>query len=206
MPKEVSHRPSSSISTTAAAGGASRAATTWTTKDDETLMSARASGLNWQPIATKHFPSKTANACRKRHERLMERKNAEDWDGVKLETLAMEYMNVRREMWTILANRVGEKWTMVEAKCMEKGLKNLQQAHRSAQRKERGNSVGDSGIGCSDAEHELDEGHSHTSELSDGSQHHGHVQQGGYALPGQRGGPSIQSMLSLSPAYPQPPQ
>jgi hypothetical protein len=46
----------------------------------------------------------------------MERKNAEDWDGVKLEVLATEYMNVRREMWTILANRVGEKWTMVEAK------------------------------------------------------------------------------------------
>jgi hypothetical protein len=56
--------------------------------------------------------------------------------------------------------------------------------------------VGDSGIGCSDAEHEIDEGHSPA--LSDGSQHQG---QGDYTL--QRGGPSIQSMLSLSPAYPQ---
>ncbi|OCK87939.1 uncharacterized protein K441DRAFT_622010, partial [Cenococcum geophilum 1.58] len=107
----------------------------WSTEDDETLMSARASGLSWQPIASKYFPSKTANACRKRHERLMDRRNNEDWEGGKLELLANEYMNVRREMWSILTSRLGEKWTMVEAKCMEQGLKNLQQAHRSAQRK-----------------------------------------------------------------------
>jgi len=79
-------------------------------------MSARASGLNWQPIASKYFPSKTANACRKRHERLMDRRNNEDWEGGKLELLANEYMNVRREMWSILMSRLGEKWTMVEAK------------------------------------------------------------------------------------------
>lgn len=46
----------------------------------------------------------------------MERRNAEDWDGVKLEILAREYMNLRREIWTPLAERVGEKWTIVEAK------------------------------------------------------------------------------------------
>ncbi|KAF2837805.1 hypothetical protein M501DRAFT_917119, partial [Patellaria atrata CBS 101060] len=113
----------------------SRGATTWSAQDDEILLAARSAGLNWQPIASKHFPAKTANACRKRHERLMERRNAEDWDGLKLETLASVYMEVRREMWSILATRLGEKWTMVEQKCMEKGLKNLQSANRSAQRK-----------------------------------------------------------------------
>ena len=41
---------------------------------------------------------------------------------------------------------------------MEQGLKNLQQAHRSAQRKIRFDYNQDSGIGVSDAEH--DEGHS----------------------------------------------
>ncbi|KAF1814893.1 hypothetical protein P152DRAFT_384511, partial [Eremomyces bilateralis CBS 781.70] len=117
---------------------AQRTSTTWTAEDDETLMAARASGLNWQPIASKYFPSKTANACRKRHERLMERRNAEDWDGIKWETLAREYMLVRRDMWTMLSDRLGEKsWQMIEAKCMEKGLKNIQAAHRSNQRKER---------------------------------------------------------------------
>ena len=79
-------------------------------------MAARAKGLSWNPIATKHFPTKTANACRKRHERLMERRNAEDWDGVKLDMLAREYMAVRREMWSVLADRVGEKWEIIESK------------------------------------------------------------------------------------------
>lgn len=47
----------------------------------------------------------------------MDRGKADEWNGVKLETLAKEYMNVRKEMWTILAERLGgEKWTMVEAK------------------------------------------------------------------------------------------
>lgn len=93
-----------------------RVTTIWTQEEDDILMSARAKGLSWAPIAMQYFPSKTANACRKRHERLMERRNAEDWDGVKLETLAREYMAVRREMWSILADRLGEKWQTIEAK------------------------------------------------------------------------------------------
>jgi hypothetical protein len=46
----------------------------------------------------------------------MERQNAEQWDGVKLDVLAQAYMEVRRDMWKILAERVGEKWTLVETK------------------------------------------------------------------------------------------
>jgi hypothetical protein len=40
---------------------------------------------------------------------------------------------------------------------MEMGLKNIQAAHRMAQRKERGMEKADSGIGLEDAEGELDE-------------------------------------------------
>jgi hypothetical protein len=124
MPKvdkaaQSSHR--NSISAASAAGGGTRSSS-WSTKDDETLITARAQGLNWNQIAPKHFPSKSPNACRKRHERLMERQNAEQWDGVKLEVLASAYMDVRREMWSILANRVGEKWQLVEQKvCLAPG-------------------------------------------------------------------------------------
>lgn len=46
----------------------------------------------------------------------MERQNAESWDGVKLDVLAQAYMDVRREMWSLLAARVGEKWQLVETK------------------------------------------------------------------------------------------
>jgi hypothetical protein len=125
MPKEIRqahHRRTSSAqaaSASMAMGGPASArasATTWSAADDDILMRARASGLNWQPIASKHFPNKTANACRKRHERLMERQKIGDWDGGKLELLATEYHNVREEMWKVLADRVGEKWRIVEEK------------------------------------------------------------------------------------------
>ena len=80
-------------------------------------MGARAQGQNWAPIARNHFPTKSANACRKRHERLMEkRNNAENWDGVKIEVLAREYLEIREQMWQLLADKVGEKWSTVEEK------------------------------------------------------------------------------------------
>ncbi|KAK7514673.1 hypothetical protein IWZ03DRAFT_314270 [Phyllosticta citriasiana] len=188
-------------------GGPSRSTAQWLKENDDRLMQARASGLNWQPIAARYFPNKTPNACRKRHERLMERRNAEGLDGFKLEMLAQEYMNVRKEMWSLLAERVGEKWAVVEAKCMERGLKNLSAAHRAAQRKERGNYEGeDSGIGGSDAESEAEEcGPSvdagpHRAGPSKQAQDQKQSSKSD-TLKTQRGFPSIQSMLS-----PEPPQ
>ena len=95
---------------------APRSAAIWNAADDEILLQARQTGLNWQPIASRHFPNKTANACRKRHERLIERRQADDWDADKLEFLAQQYLQVRQEMWEVLASRVGERWSVVEAK------------------------------------------------------------------------------------------
>jgi len=88
----------------------------WNPQDDATLMQARAQGMNWAPIQQNYFPSKTPNACRKRHERLMERRSADDWDGRKLEQLAKGYMSMRREIWQGLAQVTGEKWNVVEQK------------------------------------------------------------------------------------------
>jgi hypothetical protein len=88
----------------------------WNPTDDQTLMAARAQGMNWAPIQQAYFPTKTPNACRKRHERLMERRSADDWDGLKLETLAKNYMGMRREIWSGLASVTGEKWNVVEQK------------------------------------------------------------------------------------------
>ncbi len=121
MPKEIRPSMARSMSTTAvpyptASATMQRNAAIWSVADDEILLQARASGLNWQPISTRHFPNKTANACRKRHERLIERRHVEDWDAQKLEVLAQEYALVRKEMWEILASRVGERWAVVEAK------------------------------------------------------------------------------------------
>ena len=90
----------------------------WNPQDDQTLMAARAQGMNWAPIQQAYFPSKTPNACRKRHERLMERRSADDWDGLKLENLAKNYMGMRREIWSGLAAQTGEKWNVVEQKVL----------------------------------------------------------------------------------------
>lgn len=96
------------------------ASPSWSPEKDELLMRARQQGLNWQPIATQHFPDKTANACRKRHERLMEQRN----NAVNAtDASARAYINVREQMWKLLADRVGEKWQTVEAKvCIITGL------------------------------------------------------------------------------------
>ncbi|KAJ1324522.1 Myb-like DNA-binding domain-containing protein [Microdochium nivale] len=109
----------------------------WTPLDDQNLLGARQQGLNWSQIHLNYFPNKSPNACRKRHERLMERKGADDWDQRRLEQLAKEYMSMRKEIWQGLAAKTGERWNVVEQMCMTNGLKNLQSASRSASRRER---------------------------------------------------------------------
>ncbi|KAI9702689.1 MAG: hypothetical protein M1820_006073 [Bogoriella megaspora] len=137
MPKEPRASSATPSSRRAPSVGPRTSSTTWTPEEDEILMRERAHGSNWGPISAKHFPTKTPNACRKRHERLMERRRDEDWDEIKLENLASQYMEVRREMWSMLANRVGEKFAIVEQKCMEKGFKNLQHLARLAEKRQR---------------------------------------------------------------------
>jgi len=46
----------------------------------------------------------------------MERRNADDLDGIKLENLAKNYMTMRRDIWSGLAAQTGEKWNVVEQK------------------------------------------------------------------------------------------
>ncbi|KAI1254756.1 hypothetical protein MGN70_003771 [Eutypa lata] len=153
----------------------------WTPQDDQNLLQARQQGLNWAQIQSNYFPNKTPNACRKRHERLMERKGADDWDQRKLERMAKEYMSLRKEIWQPLAQRTGEKWNVVESMCMNNGLKNLQSAARSASRRERletsghpmhgyDDDSGISGIGLTPVDDQLDA--SYSSPASSGGSHH----------------------------------
>ncbi len=68
----------------------------WSPQEDQALLQARAQGQNWSQIQQNFFPGKTPNACRKRHERLMERKGADTWDSRKMERMAREYMTLRK--------------------------------------------------------------------------------------------------------------
>lgn len=89
----------------------------WPPEKDEQLMRARQMGLNWKLIASQYFPDKTANSCRKRHERLMEQRNsAVNYEGNKMDILSKAYLDLREQMWTTLADRVGDKWQNIEAK------------------------------------------------------------------------------------------
>lgn len=89
----------------------------WKLQDDNRLVAARMQGLSWKQIQDAHFPQKSANACRKRHERIVERKSAEE-DTRKFQRLATEYMGMRKKIWSELAARTGEKWTVVETKVL----------------------------------------------------------------------------------------
>ena len=103
------------VKTVSTPGGRTRNSP-WSAKDDELLKTARAQGLNWSQISPKYLPTKSPSACRKRHERLMERQSVDEWDGPKLDLLAQAYMDARKQMWLILAYQLGEKWQVVERK------------------------------------------------------------------------------------------
>ena len=97
-----------------------RSAGPWNAQDDAQLKQARQRGMNWAPIAKEFFPTKTANACRKRHERLMDKEQTnEDWDQAKLEEMARIYVEVREQMWGLVANKLGDNWKAVDWKTVE---------------------------------------------------------------------------------------
>ena len=117
QPYSIMSTTSDSMASTNRLQDSSRPAVAWSADDDARLMRCRAQGMNWGPIA-RQFPSKTPNACRKRHERLMEKKNAENWDGIKSKDLARVYMECREAVWKPIADRLGEKWNVIEAKVL----------------------------------------------------------------------------------------
>lgn len=96
----------------------SRPSQSWTQDDDNMLREARSRGMNWFQIARTHFPSKSANACRKRHERLQEKEHADSYgSGPGLERLAYAYADCRARIWQPLAEQLGESdWRIVEKK------------------------------------------------------------------------------------------
>ena len=88
----------------------------WQPEDDAQLIEARKSPLDWADISKQYFPSKTANTCRKRHERLIEKGLTVQDRSIKFQEMAKGYVEHREEMWTILAKAIGESWMAVETK------------------------------------------------------------------------------------------
>lgn len=88
----------------------------WTTREDDVLIDAKSRGMGWNEIHQKYFPAKSGNACRKRHERLMQKMRTTDWDEGRIRKVMLAYnaRGMREEMWSRLADRVGERWEDVE--------------------------------------------------------------------------------------------
>lgn len=87
----------------------------WTAQEDEILLESKRKNLQWDVIS-KQFPEKSGNACRKRYERLENKRRGTDWDASRLQSLAVAYMDKRQEIWGPLAKSLGEKWEHVEKK------------------------------------------------------------------------------------------
>ena len=43
------------------------------------------------------------------------RNNAENWDGANMKLLAKAYLDLREQMWLVLADRIGGNWQNIEA-------------------------------------------------------------------------------------------
>lgn len=188
VPRNVSARSSSS---------------SWDRDADKLLMEARARDMNWGPIQQAYFPNKSANACRKRHERLMSKRNAAQCSGEREERIAHSYITLRKETWSPIAAQTGEKWHVVEQKILSQGLKNIQLSARAYARRIAARGGGavrhyeDSGVpSLDDLEAEYEDGSSnhspasgmgvysqfpdqtHAAQLSAGLYHTGHARSG----------------------------
>lgn len=118
-------------------------------------MDAKSEGLAWNDIKLKYFPNKTGNACRKRHERLMQKLRTTDWDEARIRRVTNAYTTsgARERFWKEIARRVDEdRWEDVERvvrrpgltwntlsanrthQCFQQGLKNLRNTNASQSR------------------------------------------------------------------------
>lgn len=89
----------------------------WTQAMDDILVENHRK-YKWDQIAEKFFHNtKTGNACRKRHARvIMERKEPSRWDHDRVQKVMNAYKEegMRERMWRPLAEATGERWQDVE--------------------------------------------------------------------------------------------
>lgn len=88
--------------------------TPWTMQEDNLLMDGKARGLSWEEIHKQYFPTKSANACRKRHERAIAKARDTDWNEARIQKVIEEYNRSREQFWRKLSEVVGERWEEVE--------------------------------------------------------------------------------------------
>ncbi|PHH54697.1 hypothetical protein CFIMG_003413RAa [Ceratocystis fimbriata CBS 114723] len=105
----------------------------WSAAEDSLLEELRRRRGRWCEIAKK-FKGKSANACRKRYERIQQRKAmSEKNDALDKTRVAVAYWEAREEMWKVLESRMpGMKWDKLERMCFEMGENDIRKRWKDA--------------------------------------------------------------------------
>ena len=86
----------------------------WNNEEDCVLIDAKGRGMSWEEIHRTHFPGKSANACRKRHERVLAKMRNTDWDDARIQRVTDAYNRHRHTIWAPLCKELNENLSDVE--------------------------------------------------------------------------------------------
>ncbi len=86
----------------------------WNPDEDNVLINAKGRGMCWEDIHRTHFPGKSANACRKRHERVLAKMRNTDWDDARIQRVTDAYNRHRHNIWQPLCKELNESLSDVE--------------------------------------------------------------------------------------------
>ncbi|KAJ9615563.1 hypothetical protein H2200_001638 [Cladophialophora chaetospira] len=135
----------------------------WNPEEDNVLLEAKSRGMSWEEIHRTHFPVKSANACRKRHERVLAKMRNTDWDDARIQRVTDAYKRHRHEIWTPLCNELNESLSDVEKVMFQQGLRSLNNPSRSSHAQNRSRaSSGHAGLSEYERGSSLDEPYDHT--------------------------------------------
>ncbi|KIW65268.1 hypothetical protein PV04_07541 [Phialophora macrospora] len=134
----------------------------WNNDEDSILMEAKLKGMSWEEIHRQHFPGKSANACRKRHERVLAKVRNTNWDEARIQRVTDAYHKHRSSIWAPLCNELGESLSDVEKVMFQQGLRNLRNPSRSSHTRNRSRaSSGQAGMSEYERGSSLDEPYDH---------------------------------------------
>ena len=154
----------------------------WNNDEDTVLLDAKNRGKSWEEIHRTHFPGKSANACRKRHERVLAKMRNTDWDDARVQKVTEAYNRHRQMIWAPLCKELNESLSDVEKvvreyhlcclvlqkltlcpQMFQQGLRNLRNPSRSGHARNRSRaSSGHAAMSEYERGSSLDEPYDHT--------------------------------------------
>jgi hypothetical protein len=189
----------------------------WQNDADSILLDAKGRGMSWEEIHKKFFPNKSANACRKRHERVLAKMRSTDWDEARVQRVTEAYNRHRQVIWAPLCKELNESWSDVEKvvstmsstvhvdknltlwlsyQVFQQGLRNLRNPSRSSHVRNRSRaSSGHAGLSEYERGSSLDEPYDHTDDSGISLGHSRHSRR-----PSEMGGHGLSTSVESLPS------